>query len=255
MKRILYTLFLILFVSWAAAQSVEVPNLFVGQIVVYGVVTSSEDGLPLPQLNIHIKGTTTGVVTGTDGRYSITVPSPETILVFEYVGMETQEILVGHSLELNVVMSPALEEIDQVMVMGYTQRGKNQLTGSSVQLDSKELNQRATLQVVEGISGKIPGLVTNMSSSTPGSLQTVRVRGAGSIAGDADPLYVVDGVPIAYEKENRGLTTSTLSSLAALNNADIESVTLLKEASATAAYGARGSNGVIVLKTKSWRKG
>lgn len=255
MKRILYTLFLILFVSWAAAQSVEVPNLIVGQIVVNGVVTSSEDGLPLPQLNIHIKGTTTGVVTGTDGRYSITVPSPETILVFEYVGMETQEILVGHSLELNVVMSPALEEIDQVMVMGYTQRGKNQLTGSSVQLDSKELNQRATLQVVEGISGKIPSLVTNMSSSTPGSLQTVRVRGAGSIAGDADPLYVVDGVPIAYEKENRGLTTSTLSSLAALNNADIESVTLLKDASATAAYGARGSNGVIVIKTKSGRKG
>ena len=115
--------------------------------------------------------------------------------------METQEFQVGDRVELNVVMNPALEEIDQVMVIGYIQREKNQLTGSSVQLKSDELNQRPNVQIVEGMAGRIPGLVANMSSSTPGSMQTVRVRGAGSIAGDStDPLYVVDGAPIAYEK-------------------------------------------------------
>lgn len=88
-----------------------------------------------------------------------------------------------------------------MMVIGYIQREKNQLTGSSVQLKSDELNQRPNVQIVEGMAGRIPGLVANMSSSTPGSMQTVRVRGAGSIAGDStDPLYVVDGAPIAYEK-------------------------------------------------------
>lgn len=256
MKRIFLWLLSLLIVHIAWAQSVEVPGLVLGQITIKGVVTSAEDGLPLPQLTIRVKGTSLGVVTDMEGHYSITVSDPETVLVFEYVGMEPQEIKVGGRVELNVVMQPVLAEIGQVMVLGYTQRGKNQLTGSTVQLGSKDLNQRPSLQVVEGMAGKVPGLVTNMSSSTPGSMQTVRVRGAGSVAGDSsDPLYVVDGVPISYEKDNRGLTSSTLSSLAALNNADIESVTLLKDASATAAYGARGSNGVIVIKTKNGRKG
>ncbi len=201
MKRRLILIFLVLQTLWAVGQSIEVSDVILPSITVHGVVTSSEDGLPLPQLAIRIKGTTTGVVTDADGHYSITVPSRESVLIFEYVGMETQEFQVGDRVELNVVMNPALEEIDQVMVIGYIQREKNQLTGSSVQLKSDELNQRPNVQIVEGMAGRIPGLVANMSSSTPGSMQTVRVRGAGSIAGDStDPLYVVDGAPIAYEK-------------------------------------------------------
>ena len=182
MKRRLILIFLMLQTLWAVGQSIEVSDVILPSITVHGVVTSSEDGLPLPQLAIRIKGTTTGVVTDADGHYSITVPSRESVLIFEYVGMETQEFQVGDRVELNVVMNPALEEIDQVMVIGYIQREKNQLTGSSVQLKSDELNQRPNVQIVEG-------------------MQTVRVRGAGSIAGDStDPLYVVDGAPIAYEK-------------------------------------------------------
>lgn len=186
MKRRLILIFLMLQTLWAVGQSIEVSDVILPSITVHGVVTSSEDSLPLPQLAIRIKGTTTGVVTDADGHYSITVPSRESVLIFEYVGMETQEFQVGDRVELNVVMNPALE---------------NQLTGSSVQLKSDELNQRPNVQIVEGMAGRIPGLVANMSSSTPGSMQTVRVRGAGSIAGDStDPLYVVDGAPIAYEK-------------------------------------------------------
>ena len=190
MKRRLILIFLMLQTLWAVGQSIEVSDVILPSITVHGVVTSSEDGLPLPQLTIRIKGTTTGVVTDADGHYSITVPSRESVLIFEYVGMETQEFQVGDRVELNVVMNPALEEIDQVMVIGYIQREKNQLTGSSVQLKSDELNQRPNVQIVEGMAGRIPGLVANMSSSTPGSMQTVRVRGAGSIAGNStDPLY------------------------------------------------------------------
>ena len=259
MKRNLLLFLLLMLVGVALAQEIAVPNVVVERFTVSGVVTSAEDGLPLPQLAVRIKGTNTGVVTNMDGKYSINVEDVAAVLIFEYVGMQTQEIVVGAGhgqVELNVEMQPALEEIDQVMVLGYTSRGKNQMTGSSVQMDAKDLNARPALQVVEGMAGKVPGMVTNMSSSTPGSLSTVRVRGASSVTGsNTDPLYVIDGVPIAYEKENRGLNSSSLSALASLNNADIESVTLLKDASATAAYGARGSNGVIVIKTKNGRKG
>lgn len=250
MRRIVLVLLLLLPVVCVLAQGNTAPK------TVQGVVTSAEDGLPLPQLAIRIKGLNTGVVTDTQGYYKISVPNNETTLIFEYVGMETQEILVGDRSEINVVMNVALEEIDQVMVMGYTQRTKNQLTGSSVQLKNEELTRRPGLQVAEGLAGRVPGFVATMSSSTPGALQNVRIRGAGSIVGGStDPLYVVDGVPIAYEKSNRGLTSSTLSSLASLNSSDIESVTVLKDASATAAYGARGANGVVVIKTKSGRAG
>lgn len=221
---------------------------------VTGVVVSSEGGTTLPQLTVRVKGAAGGVVTDLDGRYSIQVAGPEAVLVFDYVGMVSQEIQVGERTTIDVVMVPDAEEIGQVMVLGYSTRGKNQITGSSVQLQSDDIASGPGAQFVESLQGKVPGLVYSMTSSTPGSMQQIRIRGTGSIAADSNPLYVIDGVP-QYATENRNLTSSTLSSLANLNPNDIESITLLKDASATAAYGARGSNGVIVIKTKSGRKG
>lgn len=154
------------------------------------------------------------------------------------------------------------KNIDEVVVMGYIKRKASEVTGSSVKLSSSDINTPAAISVDQAFQGKTPGVVVNASSGTPGSVQTVFVRGIGSMNSSNQPLYVVDGVPIinanvggALSSESSSLTSSTLSSLASLNNEDIESVTVLKDASATALYGARGSNGVIVITTKNGRKG
>lgn len=222
---------------------------------VTGVVTSAEDGSTLPQLAVQIKGTGTGVVTDLDGRYSIQVSGPETVLLFAYVGMQTQEIPVGDRTTIDVVMMPENKEIGQVVVLGYGTRGKNQVTGSSVQVSGSQMAEIPVVSPMEALQGKVPGLLSNMSSSTPGSTQQIRIRGTGSLTASNTPLYVIDGVPVNTEYFQATTASSTLSPLATLNMNDIESMTLLKDASATAAYGARGSNGVIVIKTKSGRKG
>ena len=245
MRRVVLLIFATLWAFAALGQ----------QHTVTGVVTSAEDGQPLPQLSVALKGTTQGVVTDLEGRYRITVPGPEAVLQFVYMGMATQEITVGDRTELNVVMQPGDVAIGQAVVMGYGTRTKNQLTGSTVQVGGEKLAELPVASPLEALQGKVPGLVTNTTSGTAGSSQQVMVRGIGSLAAGTEPLYVVDGVPIVNYDVQASAATSSMSTLASLNLSDIESVTLLKDASATAAYGARGSNGVLVITTKRGKTG
>lgn len=146
-------------------------------------------------------------------------------------------------------------DVEEVVVLGYVKRKATEVTGSSVQLTSEKINTPAAISVDQALQGKAPGVQVNASSGTPGSVQDIRIRGVGSLTASNSPLYVIDGIPVVNGNTSASANISSLSTLASINNQDIESVTVLKDASATAAYGARGSNGVIVITTKRGKKG
>lgn len=228
MRRVVLLLVVLLSsVGWAVAQ----------QRTVTGVVTAADDGSTLPQLSVMIKGTQTGVVTDLDGRYSVRVSGPEAVLVFAYTGYATQEVLVGDRSEINVVMQAELEAIDEVMVVAYGTVKKESFTGSADQISSKKLEKRPVSNVTKGLEGLSSGVMTTSGTGQPGAGSTVVIRGFGSLNASTTPLYVVDGIP--YD-----------GAISAINPADIESMTVLKDASAGALYGARGANGVIMITTK-----
>ncbi len=208
------------------------------QRTVTGVVTSAEDGTPMEQLTVQVKGTQTGDVTKQNGSYSVNVPGPEAILIFAYTGYETQEITVGDQKVINVVMQPTSEEIDEVMVVAFGKAKKSTFTGSAAAVSSKELERKQVSNVVNALSGKVPGVVIASSNNQPGTTANIQIRGRGSFNASSAPLYVVDGIP--YEGD-----------VAAINPADVESTVLLKDAASAALYGARAANGVVMITTKS----
>ena len=165
--------------------------------------------------------------------------------------------LASQSLVAQVKKSDSIKtkELETVVLLGVTKKKASEAVGNSVQLSSKDVNSPAIVSVDQALQGKTPGVVVNTSSGTPGSQQTVMVRGMGSISSSNDPLYVIDGVPVENGDVGPSVTGSTISTLASINSQDIESITVLKDASATALYGARGSNGVIVITTKNGKKG
>lgn len=148
-----------------------------------------------------------------------------------------------------------VKDIEEVVVLGYVKRAASEVVGSSVQLSNEKINTPAAISVDQALQGKTPGVQVNASSGTPGSVQNIRIRGVGSLTASNDPLYVIDGVPVINGNSAASANDSSLSQLASINNQDIESVTVLKDASATAAYGARGSNGVILITTKRGKSG
>ncbi len=231
---------------------------FAQEMTITGTVVD-EQGLPLPGVNVIVDGTSRGVQTDFDGNYSIDASRGET-LAFSYVGFQTQEITVEASDILDIALKVDAAALDEVVVMGYVSKRREDLTGSAVQVDAEELQQTPMATVDQALQGKVAGLQISQSSGTPGSTQDIRIRGISSINAGNDPLYVIDGVPIINDntaESNPGeeLGTSSLSALASLNSNDIASITVLKDASATASYGARGANGVIVITTKSGESG
>ena len=208
------------------------------QRTVTGVVTAVDDGQPMVQLAVQLKGTQTGVVTDANGRYTIRVAGPESVLVFTYTGYETQEITVGEQQTINVVMQLANEEIDEVMVVAFGKAKKSTFTGSAASVSGKDLERKQVSNVLNALSGKVPGVTVSSSNNQPGTSSTIRIRGNGSFSAKSDPLYVVDGVP--YEGD-----------ISAINPADVESTVLLKDAASAALYGARAANGVVMITTKS----
>ncbi|MDR9456575.1 MAG: TonB-dependent receptor [Salegentibacter sp.] len=212
-----------------------------------------EDGLPLPGVNIIVKGTMNGAQTDFDGNYSISAQSTD-VLVFSYVGFATQEIPVGDKTRIDATLGVDAAALEEVVVMGYVSKRKDDMTGSTVQISSDEL-QTPMATVDQALQGKVSGLQISSSSGTPGAVQDIRIRGISSINAGNDPLYVIDGVPIINSNVGGSAATSSLSALASINSNDIESITVLKDASTTAAYGARGANGVIVITTKSGQSG
>ena len=227
------------------------------QRTVTGVVTSAEDGNPLPQLSVMLKGSTpTGVVTDPDGRYRIQVPGPEAVLQFVYMGMATQEITVGDRSEINVVMQPVDVAIEQAVITGYGKTARAAFTGSASTLSDKQFKDRVATNPIKALEGTVPGLQMTTGTGQPGAPATIFIRGRNSLNSGTQPLYVIDGVP--YQSGTVGIRSNEgvqVSPLATLNPDDIESYTVLKDATATSIYGARAANGVIVITTKQGKQG
>ncbi|MGA0555162.1 SusC/RagA family TonB-linked outer membrane protein [Larkinella sp. VNQ87] len=214
------------------------------QSVVTGRVTGASDNAPLPGTTISLKGTTTGTTTDAEGKYRISVSDPaKATLVFSSVGYIAQELPVGNQSVINVALEVDSRQLDEVVVVGYGTVRKSDLTGSLAQVKAKELNAFPATNVLQALSGRAPGVQVTQNTGAPGASISVRIRGTNSIQGSNEPLYVIDGFPTSG------------SNPTIINNTDIESIEILKDASATAIYGSRGANGVVLITTRQGKSG
>jgi TonB-linked SusC/RagA family outer membrane protein len=204
-------------------------------------VTSLEEGEPLIGVTVVIQNTSAGTVTDYEGNYSINVNSPQDTLVFSYIGYQSQQVAAGVSNQIDIQLAQSAESLEEVVVVGYGTMRKSDLTGSVFSLEGKEINQNPDANALQGLQGKVPGVQVSSPSGNPGENPVVRIRGVATFLGGASPIFVVDGV--------------ITNDISFLNSGDIQSVEVLKDASATAIYGTRGANGVIIITTKTGQSG
>ncbi len=212
-------------------------------LTITGIVTD-ESGAPMPGVNIVVQGTTSGVVTDVDGKYSINIANKEVVVVFSFVGFETQEHAIGNQTTINVVMIEDTREIEEIVVVGYGTQKKMDLTGSIQSVNQKVIESMPVSSIDQKIVGQVAGVQIQQVSGAPGSGTSVKIRGSGSLGAGNEPLYVVDGMPYS------STLNRDVNPLLYINSNDIESITVLKDASSTAIYGSRGANGVIMITTK-----
>lgn len=227
-----------LFLSLFLSQNGFAQN---GKLKITGEVIDSSDKLPIPGVNIYEKGTKNGQSTNFDGVYIIEVSNPNATLVFSYIGYETKEVQVNGQSQLNVSLLQDTKKLDEVIVIGYGTSKKTDLTGSVASVSSEEILKRPVTNVAEALTGQIAGVKITATEGAPDAEINIRVRGGGSLSQDASPLYIVDGFPV--------------TSISDISPSNIETITVLKDASSTAIYGSRGAYGVILITTKSGTKG
>lgn len=222
--------------------------------IVTGTVNGELNGEGLPGVNILLKGTSTGTVTDQSGNYRIEVPAGKQVLVFSFIGYETQEITVTGQNVLNVTLDPDVRSLSEVVVVGYGTQKLKDVTGSISSISARDIQNQPASNIEALLQGRAAGVQISQASGAPGGNLNIRIRGASSINAGNEPLYVIDGVPIYNgSKDPSGTSYGTFNStnaLASLNTEDIESIQILKDASATAIYGSRGNNGVIIITTK-----
>ncbi len=206
-----------------------------------GNLTSSEDGAPIPGVNVLVKGTAIGTISDVEGNYNIQVPSDESILVFSYIGMMTQEFTVGSQTKINIVMEPDLQQLNEVIVVAYGTQSKQALTGAVGVVDKETIGKQQIISVGRALQGTTPGVNVITGTGQPGENPTIRIRGISSVNASADPLIVLDGVVFN-------------GNLNSISPGEIESINVLKDASASALYGSRAANGVLLITTKSGSK-
>ncbi|MDG1871634.1 MAG: SusC/RagA family TonB-linked outer membrane protein [Flavobacterium sp.] len=211
---------------------------FAQEKTISGIVTDNTG--PLPGVNVIIKGTTKGVQTDFDGKYSIKANTGD-VLVFSFIGLKESSAKVGSSSSINMTMESGVS-LEEVVVVGYSSTTDKAFTGTFKQIKAEVLERKNVTNITQALAGEVAGVRVVNTSGQPGSNATVKIRGIGSVNANSDPLYVVDGVPF-------------LGNLSSINFSDIESTTVLKDASATAIYGSRGANGVILITTKKGRAG
>ncbi|MGQ1909713.1 SusC/RagA family TonB-linked outer membrane protein [Marinifilum sp. RC60d5] len=219
--------------------------------VISGTVTDANDSMGIPGVSVVIKGTTIGTTTDIDGRYTLNVDANSTI-VYSFVGYRTQEIIVGEQSQINVILSVETENLSEVVVIGYGTVKKEDKTGSVTSVSSKDFNKGNITSPQDLLVGKSSGVVITSTGGAPGSGSTIRIRGGSSLNASNDPLIIVDGMPIESVGNN---VSGSSNALSFINPNDIETFTVLKDASATAIYGSRASNGVIIINTKKGAKG
>jgi TonB-dependent SusC/RagA subfamily outer membrane receptor len=223
------------------------------QKTITGTVTDSEGGQPVAGATVLLKGTTTGTTTDATGRYQISA-SPGSVLEFRFLGMKTAEAVVGTSNVIDIVLEYELMGVDEVVVVGYGSAIKRTVSGSITKVDTKGLSEMPTVSFESAIQGKTAGVFIEQASGKLGEAVKMRIRGSSSVSADNQPLYVVDGVPITTESLTNG-SNQPVSPLADISMSDVESIQVLKDASAAAIYGSRASNGVVIITTKRGKAG
>ena len=226
------------------------------QTEISGTVVSADGGEPVVGASVLVVGTQMGTVTDIDGNFHLSVPEGKSQLRFQYVGLKTQIVPVKNG--MRVVMKADAGSLDEVIVTGYGNFKKSSFTGAAASIDPGKLADVPVTSVQDKLAGSIPGVTVTSSSGAPGSVGSIRVRGMGSINAGNNPLYVIDGTPVIsgdLSAAQSGYNESGTSALATLNSNDIESITVIKDAAAASLYGSRAANGVIVITTKSGKKG
>ena len=246
-------------------------SAFAASRQVQGVVISSEDNMPLIGASVYIKAedlskdgnspTITGVITDIDGKFNISVPEGVTRLFCSYVGHEVQELkLVPGKNQYEITLFPSAQMLDAVVVTGYQTVERRKLTAAVGKLNISDETIGAVKSIDQALAGQIAGLSVTSTSGAPGAPAKIRIRGTSSLNGTQDPLWVLDGIPlegtdVPQSNVLNDVSNIQQSSIAGLNPADIENITVLKDAAATAIYGARAANGVIVITTKKGKVG
>ncbi|HSI77042.1 MAG TPA: TonB-dependent receptor [Lunatimonas sp.] len=220
--------------------------------IVRGIVTSSEDGGPIPGVTILIRGTTQGTITDFDGRYEISVPADRNILVFRFVGLQSQEIAVENRTTIDVTMIPELASLSEVVVTAYGDQTRREVTGAISSVRGEIFQDLPMQSFDRAMQGRVAGVQVTSGSGQPGGTLNVQIRGVGSINAGTQPLYIVDGVQIA----SGGLSgQGSQNALASINPNDIESIEVFKDAAAASIYGAQAANGVVLITTKRGKQG
>lgn len=233
--------------SWSAGAQIQVT----GKI-------SDNVGESIPGATIQIKGTQTGCISDVDGNYVITVPDQNTVLCFSFIGFSSQEVAVGNRTRIDVTLQPTSIGIDEVVVIGYGSTRRKDLTGSVSSIKSESIQNKLITSLDDALAGGVAGLMVQSSGGQPGAASNMLIRGANSLTGSTQPLIVIDGFPMfdAGTSSGGGMSdkSGSMSVFSLVNPDDIASIEVLKDASATAIYGNRGSNGVILITTKKGRK-
>ena len=251
MKKMRLVYLLLIFPTILFAQSKEI----IGTVL-------DENNMPLPGASVLVKGLTIGASTDFDGAFSLNVPETVKTLVVSYLGYITKEFVIGNKITFNIQLEIDTNALDEVVVVGYGTQRKSDITGSvtSVKVDNVAAAQNSTVDAL--LQGRAAGVQVTQNAGSPGSGVSVKIRGASSLRGNNEPLYVVDGVIISSAGEDAANASADVNSLEetqnglnGINPRDIESMEVLKDASATAIYGSRGANGVILITTKKGKSG
>ena len=252
LKHIVIPIFLILGATSLQAQM----RLLTGKIV-------SDEGETLIGVNILVQGSTSrGTISDIDGNYSIDVQKGET-LVFSYTGFDDQSVLIENQTVVNVELKTAANVLDDIVLIGYGSTKKSDLTGSVASLNGDQLRTSLTTNLDQALQGRVAGVQVTQNSGQPGGAASIRIRGANSISLSSEPLYVIDGLPFqgdgaatpGFDFAGGANGQNRVNPLSSINPNDILSIDVLKDASATAIYGSRGANGVILITTKRGKKG
>ena len=242
LKKLLFLLILSCVFAGAYAQ----------KRTITGTVTDKQTGETMPGVTVIVKSNpSNGTITTPDGTYKLEVGADAKFLVYSFVGMQTIEKAIGDQTNIDVALASDTKSLDEVVVVGYGTESKRLLTSSISDVSLREIEEVPTANIDEALQGKTAGVRINSNSGTPGGGISVRVRGMSSISAGNTPLYVVDGIPIVTGDQGQvGFSGQNIDALSNLNPSDIESISVLKDASATAIYGARGTNGVVLITTK-----
>ncbi len=211
---------------------------------------SDEKGEGIPGATVLVKGTTAGATTDPNGSYSLNAPNGNGVLVVSFIGYQTREVPINNQSTVNISLVPDTKALDEVVVIGYGTQRKSDVTGAVATVKAEQLQERPAPSLNQALAGRMAGVQVNNNSGRPGGRTTVRVRGFSSINSSNNPLYVVDGVMLP-----QGNQAQFTNAIDYINPNDIVSVEVLKDASSTAIYGARGANGVVLITTKRGKSG